>query len=230
MLQKRLNPFAMNDAILSMVWVVIVLGWASYLFFSLTSYQKIRKSSFRFQQQLPFELHDIYLENGQRFQPFQWLIMVITVAMFAYGESVFFYPGIPITYVFLASMVFFLFSMLGIFILQPKRIEVYLFIVTSFLVSATTILFFSSYLAFTSPYGRMQTFFPWTSLLQGIGQCVLLLNPKLSRWAKLEKVEGTNEKPLFRRPQHFVMAYTQWLTLLNMMLWVCLTQVEYLIG
>jgi hypothetical protein len=94
-------------------------------------------------------------------------------------------------------MVFFLLSMIGIFILQPKRIEVYLFIVTSFLVSATTILFFSSYLTFTSPYGRMQTFFPWTSLLQGIGQCVLLLNPALARWAKLEKVEGTNEKPLF---------------------------------
>jgi hypothetical protein len=220
----------MNDAILSMVWVTIFLGWASYLFFSLTSYQKFKKIFFRFQQQLPFELHDIYLENGQRFQPFRWLILVIAVAMFAYGESIFFYPAMPLTYVFLVSMVFFLLSMIGIFILQPKRIEVYLFIVTSFLVSATTILFFSSYLTFTSPYGRMQTFFPWTSLLQGIGQCVLLLNPALARWAKLEKVEGTNEKPLFRRPQHFVMAYTQWLTLFNVLLWVCLTQLEYLIG
>jgi hypothetical protein len=220
----------MNDAIVSMLWVIIFLASASYLFFSMTSYQKLKKIPFRFQQQLPYELHDIYLEHGQRFQPFKWLIIVIAVSLFAYWESMFIYPNMLLTYVFLVVLVWFLLSLMGIFLLQPKRIEVYLLIVTSFLVSATTILFFSSYLTYASPYSSLQTFLPWTSLVQGIGQLILVMNPALSRWAKLEKVEGTNEKPLFRRPQHFVLAYTQWLTLINMMVWVFLTQFDYLIG
>ncbi|MEY3431477.1 MAG: hypothetical protein RIS53_375, partial [Bacillota bacterium] len=71
---------------------------------------------------------------------------------------------------------------------------------------------------------------PWTTLGQGIFQLIILLNPRLKDWALLEKVEGTNEKPLYRRPIQFVMAYTQWLSLANVMLWVLLTQIEWLIG
>jgi hypothetical protein len=56
------------------------------------------------------------------------------------------------------------------------------------------------------------------------------MNPRLKDWALLEKVESTNEKPLYRRPTFFVMAYTQWLSLANVMLWVLLTQIEWLIG
>jgi hypothetical protein len=90
--------------------------------------------------------------------------------------------------------------------------------------------FLASYIILITPINPWHPYFPWTTLGQGIIQLGILLNPKLKDWAKLEKIEGTNEKPLYRRPTHFVMAYTQWFTLLNVMIWVLLTQVAYLIG
>jgi hypothetical protein len=114
--------------------------------------------------------------------------------------------------------------------LRTKRIEPYLLLVTTYFVSAAAMFFLASYIILITPINPWHEFFPWTTLLQGVIQLGLLLNPKLKDWSKLEKVEGTNEKPLYRRPTHFVMAYTQWFTLFNVMIWVLLTQVAYLIG
>jgi hypothetical protein len=142
----------------------------------------------------------------------------------------FVYPNLPITYVLLALMIIFLISTMGIFTLEPRKIEMYIWMVTLYGVSIVAILFLGSYVTFTSPYPQFQTFLPWTTLAQGIFQLSLLMNPRLKDWALLEKVESTNEKPLYRRPTFFVMAYTQWLSLANVMLWVLLTQIEWLIG
>jgi hypothetical protein len=220
----------MNDAILWMLWMLIWISFSGYLYFSLQSYQQIKKVPFRFQQYLPFELHDIYFESGQRLASLRWLLLVTVISLFAYWESFFVIHTIPLTYGFLTLTTFFLLSCLGVFIMRTRRIEPYLLLVTTYFVTATAMFFLASYIILITPINPWHEFFPWTTLLQGVIQLGLLLNPRLKEWSKLERVEGANEKPLYRRPTQFVMAYTQWFTLFNVMVWVLLTQVAYLIG
>lgn len=220
----------MNEPILWMLFVLVWISFFGYLYFSIQSYQQLKKVPYRFQEHLPFELHDIYFESGQRLASLRWLLLVTIISLFAYWESIFVIPTMPLTYGFLALATFFLLSLLGVFITRTKRIEPYLLLVTTYFVSAVAMFFLASYIILITPINPWHPFFPWTTLVQGIIQLSILLNPKLKEWSKLEKVEGTNEKPLYRRPSHFVMAYTQWFTLFNMLMWVLLTQIAYLIG
>lgn len=220
----------MNEPILWMLFVLVWISFFGYLYFSIQSYQQLKKVPYRFQEHLPFELHDIYFESGQRLASLRWLLLVTIISLFAYWESIFVIPTMPLTYGFLALATFFLLSLLGLFITKTKRIEPYLLLVTTYFVSAVAMFFLASYIILITPINPWHPFFPWTTLVQGIIQLSILLNPKLKEWSKLEKVEGTNEKPLYRRPSHFVMAYTQWFTLFNMLVWVLLTQIAYLIG
>jgi hypothetical protein len=220
----------MNEAIVWMLWVLIWISFSGYLYFSIQSYQQIKKVPFRFQEHLPFELHDIYFESGQRLASLRWLLLVTIISLFAYWESFFVIPSIPLTYGLLVMATFFLLSLLGVFITKTKRIELYLLLVTTYFVSAVAMLFLASYLILITPINPWHPFLPWTTLVQGVIQLGLLFNPKLKDWSKLEKVEGTNEKPLYRRPTQFVMAYTQWFTFFNVMLWVFITHIAYLIG
>lgn len=220
----------MNEPILWMLFVLVWISFFGYLYFSIQSYQQLKKVPYRFQEHLPFELHDIYFESGQRLASLRWLLLVTIISLFAYWESIFVIPTMPLTYGFLALATFFLLSLLGVFITKTKRIEPYLLLVTTYFVSAVAMFFLASYIILITPINPWHPFFPWTTLVQGIIQLSILLNPKLKDWSKLEKVEGTNEKPLYRRPSHFVMAYTQWFTLFNMLVWVLLTQIAYLIG
>jgi hypothetical protein len=220
----------MNDALIWMLWILVWVLGSGYLYFALGQFKVIKKTPYLFYHHLPFELHQTRMAFPFTFEPLKALFIFFLVSLFAYWESVFIYPSLPITYVLLILMIIFLFSTIGIFTLQPKRIEIYLGMVTLFTVSIVAILLLSSYITFISPFPQFQTFLPWTTLGQGIFQLIILLNPRLKDWALLEKVEGTNEKPLYRRPIQFVMAYTQWLSLANVMLWVLLTQIEWLIG
>jgi hypothetical protein len=220
----------MNDAILWMLWMLIWISFSGYLYFSIQSYQQFKKFPFRFHQHLPFELHDIYFETGQRLASLRWLLLVTVISLFAYWESFFVIHTIPLTYGFLTLTTIFLLSLLGVFIMRTRRIEPYLLLVTTYFVTATAMFFLASYIILITPINPWHEFFPWTTLLQGVIQLGLLLNPRLKEWSKLERVEGANEKPLYRRPTQFVMAYTQWFTLFNVMVWVLLTQVAYLIG
>jgi hypothetical protein len=220
----------MNEAISLMFWVVTFLAFASYLYFGVQAFTRIKKIPFRFFHHLPYELHDLYFDPRQRLPYLRYLLIVAVVSLFAYWEGLFVYPSLPISYVLLAIMTLFLFGLLSIFMFQPKRIETYLLMVTLYLVMAVAMLFFASYVLFVSPFGVWQGFLPWTTLGQGVFQLALLLNPTLKQWAVLEKVESGNEKPLYRRPTHFVMASTQWLTLANVLLWVVLTQLAWFIA
>ncbi len=220
----------MNDALLWMLWVLTFVLLSGYLYFGLRQFKTIKKTPYQFHHHLPFELDEKPIAYQYTFQPLKGLFVFFLVSLFAYWESVFVYPGLPITYVLLTLMIIFLLSTMGIFTFQPKRIEMYVGLASLFSVSIIAILFLGSYVIFTSPYSQFQTFLPWTTLAQGIFQFILLFNPRLKDWALLEKVESSNEKPLYRRPTYFVMAYTQWLSLANVMLWVFLTQIEWLIG
>jgi hypothetical protein len=62
------------------------------------------------------------------------------------------------------------------------------------------------------------------TLALSVIQTLIVFNPRLKQWSQLEKT-GSNEKPLYRRPARFVLAYSQWLTLLNV---IVLTLVSYI--
>lgn len=220
----------MSDSISFSFWTLALISIGTYLAIGLSRYRIIHRTPFRFQQHLPFELHDSFQDPAHRYQVWRWLLLIGVISLFVFWEGNFVYPTIALSYLLLALMTLWLISLMSLFIIQVKRIEIYLLIVSLFFVSTVALLFLSSYLLLTNPFSRWQTFLPWTALAQGVGQILILLNPKLKRWAILEKVGEDNEKPLYRRPAQFVMAYTQWLTIANVLLWVVLTQIEALIG
>lgn len=54
------------------------------------------------------------------------------------------------------------------------------------------------------------------TFLIAILELVLLLNPKLKTWAKLDKIEGSENQ--FSRPKKFPLAYTEWAIYLTLVL------------
>jgi hypothetical protein len=222
----------MNDAFQLMYWVLSIAMFVAYGTIGLQHYQKTLKQKFSWQQQLPFELHDLLMRPGSRYQMARWFLIIGAISLFAYWDTVFVKDAFPVSYIFLIFGSLWLFSFLSLFFFNPLKIEVYILVVALFLMSTTAVLFLGSYLVFLFPFQEWQTFLPWTTLAQAVIQLGLLLNPKLKSWTQLEKIssENLNEKPLYRRPQHFVMAYTQWLSMANMLLWLILIQLESLIG
>ena len=222
----------MVDAIRFMFWTLALVMFFSYGWIGLQHYQKTLKQTFQWWQQLPFELHDLLVRPGSRYGIAKWFLIIGSVSLFAYWDMVFVIDTFPVSYIFLAFVSVWIISFLSLFFFNAFKIELYLLVVSLFFVSTTAMLFLGSYLTLTYPFQQWQTFLPWTTLAQGIFQLILLMNPKLKTWAQLEKVNGvgTNEKPLYRRPQRFVMAYTQWLSIANVLVWVLLIQLESLIG
>jgi hypothetical protein len=211
-------------------WLGAIVFLFAYLWNGLRLYQRQHRTPFKFQQQLPFELHDAFFQPSRLGHPGRWFLMVGMISLFAFWESVLIQPAWLVSYLLLALLVIWIIATVSLFVMQIKKIEIYLMLVSLHFVSAVMMLLLASYLTLTGPYFAFQTFLPWTTMAQGIFQLFLVANPKLKQWAKLEKVGEENEKPLYRRPTYFVMAYTQWLTLANVLLWVLLTQIEYFIG
>lgn len=221
----------MNDALVWLFWFLILISIFGYLFFGLIQFKKIHKTNYLFHHHLPYELNEKETLHGQLFSSQKVLFFFFIVSLFAYWETMFVFPGLPISYLLLLLMVIFLFSSVSVLIIHPKQIEIYLMMVTLYLVSYMAVLFLASYITFTSPYTQFHSFLPWITLIQGIVVILLIMNPSLKRWAILEKVNSSsNEKPLYRRPTFFVMAYTQWLLLANVILWVIFTQIAWVIA
>jgi hypothetical protein len=220
----------MNEAISFSLWALTFIFFGTYFVIGLSRYKAIHKKSYRLEQQLPIELHDAFYDQSHRYGVWRWLLFFGTLSLFAFWEGNFVYPSVLLTYILLGIMTIWLISFLSLFMIQVKRIEIYLLIVSLFFVTTVALLFLASYITLTSPFNQWQTFLPWTTLAQGVIQLAVLFNPKLKQWALLEKYGESNEKPLYRRPSHFVMAYTQWFTIINVLIWVILTQLEKLIG
>lgn len=220
----------MNEGFVFAFWLGSIVFFILYLRQGVKQYHEAFKKPFRFFQHLPFELHQAFLSPNRVTSVWRWWLFLSLMSLFAYWESIFVYPSIPLTYVLLAMMVIFIITMLSLFIMEIKKVEMYVLLVSLNLGAAVAILFLGSYLTLTSPFARWQTFLPWTTLAQGILQLMLVLNPQLKDWAKLEKVGESNEKPLYQRPTYFVLAVTQWLTMFNVGVWILLTQIELFIG
>lgn len=62
-----------------------------------------------------------------------------------------------------------------------------------------------------------------------IGYIVMMLNPKLSLWSKMEKVTNSDGTSYFKRPKYFPLAYTEWLVICVNIINVILTFISYLI-
>lgn len=219
----------MGNSYTALIWSFWVVSTICYGLLTFTTYKKIHRRNFRFQQQLPFELHEVLHHRQSRFSVYAYLILLMGISLLAYWQAIWIQTFSPVTYILFIFMVFFIITMLMLFLYQPQKIEVYIFIVSLFYVSAIAMMFLGSYLAFIHPLEQWHSFLPWTTLSQAILQLILVLNPRLKQWAQLEKVESANEKPLYQRPTQFVMAYTQWLTMLNVILWVITTQFELII-
>lgn len=56
---------------------------------------------------------------------------------------------------------------------------------------------------------------------------IVLLNPKLTAWAKLDKHENADGTSFYVRPKYFPLAYTEWLTMLFNIIGVILSTLLY---
>ena len=58
---------------------------------------------------------------------------------------------------------------------------------------------------------------------------ILIINPKLSKWANLEKVDNGNGNFSYQRPKFFPLAFTEWLFYLSYIFAIALSLFTYLI-
>jgi hypothetical protein len=57
---------------------------------------------------------------------------------------------------------------------------------------------------------------------------LLVMNPKLTSWAKVEKAEQ-NGKTIYKRPKYFVLAFTEWLCIFGLPLSSLLGLITYIL-
>lgn len=59
---------------------------------------------------------------------------------------------------------------------------------------------------------------------------LILFNPKMSIWAKLEQVTNSDGTSYYKRPRFFPLAYTEWLGYVFYLLSIAITLTTYLVG
>ena len=213
---------------------MIALGWLLFItigfvtYFFLKHYQFHHRHPFRWQNQFPYEL-----SQNRYFQIpfiFVWVFIFIAALSIGYFSQILTILYLP-RYQFVSVLfVLWLMSTTLLFWIRPIHGNWFLWfhlLPISFLI---LLFFYTSFSFYTGPFEQVQTFFPYTSILQGVLQLLLMLNPKLKHWYQLERIEEQNKKPRFQRPMWFVLAYSTWLTMFNGIVWLMLLQVEMLIG
>ena len=116
--------------------------------------------------------------------------------------------------------IFHIFSMLSfvlINLIEPKFIRQHTLISTIYLASCFGILAMISIfgiLLFTTTGRILPLIIGIITTLLSILQILIILNPKLKDWAKLEAFVDENKNINYRRPKIFILALSEWLTFL----------------
>jgi hypothetical protein len=216
----------MSEFLINFSFLVFLLSTLSFLYYQLKAYQRIFKRSFSFLNEFPYEL--LYLK--QRFMDtYAFMFLCVSgISFYSWMYLTFFDPRFITHFVWMIVLTMTTIGFVLIFLVQPKKVEPFLFTSIIFFSMSSILYFLMTMLLVQSPFNYWNTFLTISTLIQGILQLTIIFHPKLSQWATLEKVSD-NEKPLYERPRIFPLALMQWLVLLNLVILVILMRIELLI-
>lgn len=197
---------------------LLIVFFAFFIIYGLQSFKKENKTKFNFKNMFPFELYLskrnnvvylillivyssisftcfiplIYLcltyESGNTFM---WLIVVIDL-LFVIAQTAFIALNIvSASYVkphAILSTCFFSFSLLTTAILSVALYDLYQLTLANYYIVLMVV-----------------------GIIVALCDAVIIINPKLKYWAKLEKVINEDGSISYVRPKHFVLAISQWL-------------------
>lgn len=209
------------------LFALFVIASTVLIWLATTDYKRIHKRHINPWNEFPFEWLLVQRETG-KFQFVRGLLLVILVTGFALCITLFQTSLGNLFFFFIVILTFVIASTYFVFFLDPHRIEIFIYLNVVFLVSPWMLFVWTSYGLFQSLLTTMPSWLMIVSLSLALIQTFIVLNPKLKQWSQLEKT-GSNEKPLYRRPARFVLAYSQWLTLLNLVVFVIVSLIASLI-
>lgn len=210
-----------------MTYIALSLYLTTYLFFSLIylinirTFKNVAGESFSFLRHFPFEL-DEDKRNDRHFFLRAAIILIIPLMCASYVlilKDV--YPLTSLAYIMTISGALSYVLLFFLFIIDTKYVNVHL---TLFLLFALTcvinaisaiwlaFLFIDSTLyisiLFNDVIGYIIAIFGFIILAVEV---VILVNPKIKNWAKLEKHVNEDGTIIYKRPKIFILALSEWL-------------------
>ncbi len=103
-------------------------------------------------------------------------------------------------------------------------IDILYFILTFFTLACVALTAFEDYQNFDGVFSLVMTI---VAAVFTILYFAVIMNPKLSGWAKMDKNENSDGTVYYSRPKYFPLAYTEWLTILTNIITMVLAAILY---
>lgn len=213
-----------------LLFIISLLTFVGFIFFSYSNYEKRFKNKYNIKNMFPYELNfeskfqdnllgnlflvlfivssvvlSILLPTMHRGSAGIIFLMVTSILAYAFLAFVCFVPLKFLKFHLLVSVIFICFSFAAFGAIAFAGVEFYnLFLQPKFMVIAV--------------FGFIFLFLIF----------MLLMNPKLSTWAKVDVIENPDGTTTPIRPKYFVLAFTEWLTIFSNVILLILTFVLHI--
>lgn len=189
--------------------IIAIMAMAFTLIFALNSYRMKQKRDYSFRNEFPFELTQ---GVGSAFIRYMHvLVLFFAIMLVFFGFYLIEYPLAHFSgLIFLVSWSLTAFLIYLVFIVKFTSVKRHL-IVSSlfFLLTVLNGLMFGLYLQYSPVYMQEKAYTIISYILSAFA-LLLALNPKLSRWSYMDKIEQQDGTIIMLRPRYFILALTEW--------------------
>ena len=214
----------MNPTLMAITLAIAVLAFSMAFSLAVPYFGRNIGHGYKPTNHFPYELMEGLSDVQRRYVRIPLFIGALAVVSFFYGAYT--ANGIFLTYVILALALLAMVAWILLFYVKTRVVERHLLIASLFMMLVLLLDFIVAYYLFMTPFNDV--FAPWLVygiLALGIGEMVLMLNPRLKKWSQLE-TKTENGTASFIRPRYFVLPLSEWLTFLNVALVTLLTFVS----
>lgn len=215
-----INMLLETTTMLTGAIIIAIMTLALTIIFAINSFRMKQRRDYSFLNEFPFELTQGVGANFTRFMHVLVLFFSIMMIFFGFYRIEYIiahFSGL----VFLMSWTLTAFLIYLIFIVKFTSVKRHLFIsALFFLLTVLNGLMFGLYLQL-SPVYMLDKTYPIISYILGAIALLLVLNPKLSHWSYMDKIEQQDGTVIVLRPRVFVLAFTEWaLVLINILIMI----------
>ena len=218
---------------ISLLSVLAFLLLASQLMMRF-SYRCRMKERYDYLSMFPFEGYQIRSANGRH----AIMLLILSVLSFAAAfmfplfikEAFAFVPGRDVMLAVFGGLLAVSIGILSLSDCYSMRRHLLTFIIMAILEMVTSIVVGFTFLDYKDTHGNVALAFAIAGFALAAFGALVVLNPKLSDWAKLKKV-GEGEAATFVRPRPFLLPFTEWILIfVSYLLPILLVVGLYLVG
>ncbi len=216
------------DGLVVCLTVVSIIFFAFFMLASASHYKSKFNVKYTPRNMFPYEL------NYEAKVTDNWMgnILYLFFSMAMVGVFVCLFGTTESSLLLTLCIVGIIVNVLGLFLpfVPVKYIRVHLlidilyFILTFFTVACVALTAFEEYQNFNSVFALVMAI---VAAVFAVLYFVILMNPKLTGWAKMDKNENSDGTVYYSRPKYFPLAYTEWLTILMNIITVILSAILY---